>query len=107
MFTFESSSSEVASEMKSKIKATAYGWSAKGEASRSVDKSSSIDSAMLSLQIQIFGFGLGLDKDGSETLVATVSLELFILTPYRYDTNLLNIFFSSFLHSRLKNTTQQ
>ena len=76
MFTFESSNSEEIYNMKSKIKATAFG--SKYKSNTNIESSVNTNKAMSSLQIQIFGFGLGLDKDGSETLVATVRLELFV-----------------------------
>eukprot|EP01083_Nonionella_stella_P289170 984120_1 len=81
MFTFESTDQEVITNMKAAIKATAYGN--RFSSNTNIDSSMKIDTSMSTLQIQIFGYGLGLDKDGSETLVATVSLKLlfFYLFP--------------------------
>eukprot|EP00588_Corethron_pennatum_P005921 CAMPEP_0194288234 /NCGR_PEP_ID=MMETSP0169-20130528/36393_1 /TAXON_ID=218684 /ORGANISM="Corethron pennatum, Strain L29A3" /LENGTH=626 /DNA_ID=CAMNT_0039035173 /DNA_START=418 /DNA_END=2298 /DNA_ORIENTATION=- len=71
MFTFMSSDSTIITQMKTDIKATAYGARS---VESSIDSSVNMNLSMSTLQIQIFGYGLGLDKDGSETLVAT-SLE--------------------------------
>jgi hypothetical protein len=74
MFSFTSTDSTATRKMKSTIEAAVNGGSRfKVDAGRTSKSDSKSRKTEQSLRIKIVGYGLGLDKDGSETLVATVS----------------------------------